>query len=172
MKKALVLGSIAVVGLVVGAILATFVWDSGDGLSRVALGNFNIRTANAEGQPLMSRRAVEATARKAIEARLPETVSSKDLAQIEGRAIRASDLQLVDSAFAPEAIEITSSVVNFTFTSSSPRSVWVLIFRAQPVKMPDWGIDDGVVEAQIVVNDETGGMEASNILRYNPNAES
>jgi hypothetical protein len=134
------------------------------------MGNFNIRTANAQGQPLMSKTATEGAARKAVEARLPETLSSKELAQIGGRAINVSDLQLIDSAFAPEAVEITSSAGKFRFTSSSPRSVWVLIFRAQPVEMPDWGINDGVVEAQIVVNDKTGDIEASNILRYNPNA--
>lgn len=168
MKLPIILVTMAVSGLIAGVLLSVLILDGGVRTSDITLGSFHVRSANAAGQPRFSEQAAEEAARAAAGQRLGETISG--LASFNGRAINASDLSVVGSVFAPAAVEVSSSVSTFRFKTQPPADLWIFIYRAAPVAMPDWGITDGVVEVQIVVNDATGSIESANVLRYNPNA--
>lgn len=161
----IVIGAVllAVVGGGLGAWLAA---DSGDdGFTRLVVGSFEIESAGAAGSPRLAQADALRLARAELGRRLPETVAEN--ATVGGRSIETADLALRDSAFAPRATSVTSPDGRFTYRESDPRDLWVFAFRTTDVRMADWGIANGVVEAYVVVEDASGRV-AANVGRYNP----
>ncbi len=134
----------------------------------ILLGNFEVRTADAEAAPAMDRGSAEAAARRAAGARMAETIANT--ARLRGNPIRAADLVQKDSGFAPAAFEVKSLVSNFRYTSSEAEDLWVFIYEVKGVELSDWNITDGVVEVDVLINDKTG-QESVDVLTYNPNAK-
>lgn len=163
-------GVLAAFGLGIGVLIALFAPLGGaDETSEVILGSFKVRTANATGQPRMTGEAASSAARAAADQRLTDTIAG--LATINGRSLRVGNLRVAQTAFAPAAVEISSSVSTFRYRTNPPEDLWIFIYRTEGVEMPDWGISDGVVEVEIVINDQTGQLESGGVLRYNPNAQ-
>ncbi len=167
MKQVITLAIVVILGLTAGVLVAVFGLNGGNATSEIVLGSFTVRTADAAAQPRLTREAAETIAGAAAAERLTGTIST--LALKSGRSLRAEDLALAGSAFAPAAVEVSSSVSTFRYRSSRPADLWVFIYRADGIEMPDWGIADGVVE--VVIDDLTGKVESADVLRYNPHAE-
>lgn len=156
---------LAALALIVGAIVVSIVPQFNTKASEIVLGSFSIQTVNAAGEARLTKSDADAKARAAAGSRLGETIATLTL--VNERAITEADLQLVDSVFAPAAKEVKTPVSNFQYKVNPPEDIWVFIDRVQGVTMPDWGISNGAVEAQVVVEDKTGKAMAS-IARYNP----
>ncbi len=167
------LGRVAVLaafGLGIGVFIALFAPLGGaDETSEIILGDFKVRTANATGQPRMTKEAASAAATAAADQGLMDTVVG--LATIKGRSLNVGDVRVAQAAFAPAAVEISSTVSTYRFLTDLPKDLWIFIYRTEGVEMPDWGISDGVVEVEVVINDQTGQVEGAGVLRYNPNMQ-
>lgn len=169
MKTAIKFLLLAAMGLTGGIALSLLTIGDGQGTTEIVRGVFTVRTADAAAQPRLSPGGAEAAARQAAGTRMGETIA--DLATLNGRPVGKQYLSLAASGFAPAAVEISSSASNFRFTTNPPADLWVFIYKRSGVAMPDWGIGNGVVEVQVVINDATGAVESAGVLRYNPAAQ-
>ncbi len=128
-------------------------------------GTFSVQSANAAATARLSKEQAEAIAMAAIDEKLSGRNDT-----VNGQAIHASDLSLVDSAFAPATVKASSSVGHFTFSirGGPPEDLWLFIFRKGGVSVPKLGLNAATVEAQVVINDKLERVETANIGEYNP----
>jgi len=172
MRRIRVLTLIAVGGLGVGVSAAMFEAAYGRSTSRTFVelvrGAFAIKTADAAAPSQMTREQAETLARAATAEHLIATLGDRAAAGV--RPLRQDDLKVADGTFAPAALEVAPTVGHFAYTvrGGTGQNLWVFIFRSEGLTMPDWGISNGVVEAQVAVNDRTGKIEAADVARINP----
>lgn len=136
--------SAALIGLVVSIALAGHHQSARQALVDLTSGTFSVQSANAAAVARLPRDQAQAIAIAAVD----EKLNGRNDA-VGGQALHASDLSLVDSAFAPAAVRATSSVGYFTFSirGGPGEDLWLFIFRKEGVSVPKLGLNNATVEA-------------------------
>lgn len=160
-------GFIVAAGLGIGVLAAVlFFHAAGPATTELALSSFVVKTADAEAAPRMTNEAAAAAGRTELTKSLADTMGSNAL--INGHPLGVKDMHLVDSAFLPAAVEATSSVSTYRFKSSEPMNVWIFIYQADGVDLPDSGIYNGQAEAAIVLRDASGEVASVSVGAWDP----
>jgi hypothetical protein len=132
-------------------------------------------SARAAAAPALSQQGALERARSFAEDHLLQTaaiykVGGQSFPEVDGRPIVLSDFALAGSAFFPDASEVKLPGSDSVLRTNGRSNVWVFLFRAAGVPMPEWNITDAVVEVEIVFEDDTGRLASRGMRILNPHA--
>jgi hypothetical protein len=165
----LVLRLLGASGLGIGVLAAViFLNAGGRDTTELALSSFTVQSADAAAAPRMAAESAAASSKAELVKSMTGTFGNSG--RINGHALGAGDMRLADSAFLPAAVEATSSVSTYRFSSSEPTNAWIFIYQADGVDLPASGITKGQVEAAIVLDDATGKVVSVSIGGWDPDA--
>ena len=94
----------------------------------------------------------------------PSSYGSKNIPAL---AIRLSNMELKGFRFEPNTESVTSAFGSRN-TFPVPENVWIADWEQTGVPISEWGISNGIVRVEIIIEDGTGKVLSANVGKSKP----